>query len=71
MKLEEVFSFKNMMLCASKCIKGVGWKRSTQNFEYHMMHYVYTVRQDVLAGTYKSKGFNKFARQEHGKRRTY
>lgn len=69
MKLEEVFSFKNMMLCASKCIKGVGWKRSTQNFEYHMMEYVYLVRKAVLAGVYKSKGFNKFSRQEHGKRR--
>lgn len=60
MTYEEVFSYEHLFKAGNKCCNGVRWKQSTQNFEMNMASYIYELHEQLMSGTYKSKGFNKF-----------
>ena len=64
---EEVFSFDNLLECAEECCKGVRWKASTQNFEAKILMWVSNLYDELHAGTYRSRGFNRFTICERGK----
>lgn len=63
----DVISFKALYKSAKLSCKNVTWKASTQMFEMQMLIWVGRLRQQLLDGTYKSKGFNEFRITERGK----
>jgi len=69
MTFEEVFSFEHLLDCARECLTGVRWKQSAQMFEINLLQWVSSLHKELLAGTYRSKGFNHFSICERGKRR--
>ena len=66
---DEVFTFEHLYACAKECCNGVRWKASTQLFEASILMWVADIRRQVLAGEYRSKGFNRFSIVERGKKR--
>lgn len=52
-----------------QCCNGVRWKASVQHFEVDTLRWAASIRRDVMAGTYKSKGFMRFDIVERGKPR--
>lgn len=66
---EEVFSFRHLYLSGKKCCKGVLWKHSTQHFIAHIIVVVAVIHRDLMAGTFKHRGFHEFDLIERGKKR--
>lgn len=66
---EEVFSFLHLWKSAKKCCRGVRWKASTQNLMDNMLTRVADIHTDILAGTFKHRGFHEFTVHERGKAR--
>ncbi len=67
MRFEEVFGFDNLLEAAHACCNGVRWKSSTQTFESTLLMRVANLHSQLMAGTWKSKGFNRFTIRERGK----
>ena len=66
---DEVFSFEHLYAAYRKCILGVGWKASVQRFKETAFSQIGTLRNKLLAGKWKSRGFYEFDRWERGKLR--
>lgn len=69
MTFEEVFTIEHLYECAKKCCKGVRWKASTQVFEALLMKNVVELHNQLMSGTFKSRGFHEFSITERGKTR--
>lgn len=67
MNIEELYSFEHVYKSAKKCTKGVRWKTSTQNFECLLMSNAENLREEVINGSYRSRGFHEFTLRERGK----
>ena len=67
--LEKVFSLNHLVSSFYECRKGVGWKASTQYYNSEILLNVYRTQKQILAGTYKGKGFYEFDIMERGKPR--
>lgn len=68
-RFSEVFTFEHLYECANAACSGVRWKCSTQMFEANMLSWVANLKAQLEAGTYRSKGFNRFTICERGKMR--
>lgn len=66
---EDVFSFENLYAAYRASIKGVGWKASTQRFCASNLVNIHKIREQLLSGKYRSKGFYEFDIFERGKAR--
>ena len=69
MNFEQVFTFEHLYNSAKKSCKGVRWKTSTKNFETCLIENVAILKQQILSGTFKSKGFKEFDLNDRGKTR--
>lgn len=69
MNFDEVFSFKHLYNSYLKCCKGVNWKTSTINFRMKAIQHIARLRNQLIKGTYKSRGFSIFTIRERGKER--
>ena len=69
MTFEEVFSIEHLLVCARECLCNVRWKQSTQMFEINLLRWVTKLHEELLHGTYRSKGFTRFSIFERGKHR--
>lgn len=66
---EELFSYENLVLCSETCLRGVRWKNSVQNFNLFMYNECAKIHEEIMDGTYRSKGFHVFKINERGKTR--
>ena len=66
---EKVFSFDNLYESYKKCCKGVNWKTSTQSYKANALLNIYKAWNDLMNGSYRSKGFIEFDITERGKPR--
>ena len=65
---EDVFSFHDMFRYGEKCLKGVMWKQSAQNFSRHLFSRTAVNRKRVLSEKgYRPKKLKKFTLNERGK----
>lgn len=67
--VDQVFSYHDMMTYGRKCCNGVRWKRSTQNFEWHLFSGTAERRRKLMAGTWKPGKYVHFTLTERGKTR--
>lgn len=65
----DAMSYRHLKTCATKCASGVAWKASVQNFEVLRLQWTAELHGQLLAHTYKSRGFFKFWLTERGKKR--
>lgn len=66
---ETVFSFDNLYRGYRESIKGVGWKASTQRYKAGALAHINKTQDELLAGTFRSRGFYEFDLVERGKPR--
>lgn len=66
---ENVFTFDHLYKSYQGCIKGVGWKASTQRYKANAMLNLAETLEKLNAGKFKSKGFHEFDIFERGKPR--
>lgn len=66
---EKVFSFRHLYDSYRKCCLGVGWKRSTQIYRANAILNVANTHRALMAGTFRSRGFQEFDIYERGKPR--
>ena len=66
---EDVFSYANLYAAGHKCCKGVAWKSSTQGYRFNIVTNTEQTRQQLINGTYKSRGFIEFDIYDRGKMR--
>ena len=66
---DETFSFRHLYLSGKKCTSNLLWKNSTQRFIGTLPLMVSEVREQLMAGTFKGKGFIHFIVMERGKLR--
>ena len=66
---EEVFTFGHLYEAGQACCNGVRWKSSTQIFEARLPSWATSVQDQLMAGTWRSSGFNEFTISERGKTR--
>lgn len=66
---EAVFSFDNLHTAYRASVKAVGWKASTQRYKASALANVHKTRRELIAGTFKSRGFYEFDLVERGKPR--
>lgn len=66
-RFEEVFSFEHLYEAGTACCNGVRWKASTQIFEARLPSWATTVQDQLMDGTWRSPGFNRFTITERGK----
>ena len=66
---EAVFSFEHLYDAYRGSIKGVGWKASTQRYKASALSHISRTHDELLAGTFRSKGFYEFDIVERGKPR--
>jgi len=64
---EQVFSYDNLYKSGHLCSRNVGWKCSTQQYRLNLVTNTAETRRQLLAGTYKSKGFHEFQLYDRGK----
>lgn len=64
---EEVFSFRHLYLSGKRCCKNVYWKNSTQRFIGNIIPNVAKLHRELMADTFKHKGFHTFTLVERGK----
>ena len=67
--ISTVFSYKNLYKAYEKCINGVKWKWSTQNYMVNACCRVARLYKRIQNGTYKSPKPRKFTINERGKSR--
>ena len=66
---EDVFSFEHLYEAGEACCNGVRWKASTQIFEARLASWAAITQDELIAGTWRSSGFNRFTISERGKTR--
>lgn len=66
---EQVFSYENLYAAGKKCCKGVGWKCSTQRYMGDIATNTARTHEQLMNGTWKTRGFHEFALMERGKLR--
>ena len=66
---EAVFSFEHIYDTYRESVKGVGWKASTQRYKASALANINKTQDQLLAGTFRSKGFYEFDLVERGKPR--
>lgn len=67
MKLEELFSLKNLNWAFYECTKQSRWKESTQRYEMNMLSNNIQLQQNILGGTYRASPTIDFQIHERGK----
>lgn len=68
-RFERVFSFEHLYASYRASVRGVGWKASTQRYKASALANVDKTQNDLLKGTFRSKGFYEFDIIERGKPR--
>ncbi len=68
-KYEQIYDFNNLLESANDCEKGVRWKTSVQSFDITKYRRCAALKDELVNGTYKSKGFHEFTINERGKTR--
>ena len=66
---DEAITYGHLMDAANKCCKSVRWKASVQMFEIDRARWAAELYEQLLKGTYRSKGFHEFLLMERGKHR--
>lgn len=66
---ERVFSYENLYAAGKKCCKGVGWKCSTQRYMGDIATNTARTHEQLMDGTWKTRGFQEFDLMERGKLR--
>ncbi len=66
---EAVFSFEHLYKSYRKCVKGVGWKASTQRYKASCLASLQKTYEQLMSGRYSSRGFFEFDIVERGKPR--
>ena len=66
---DKVFTFANLYNAYRGCIKGVGWKASTQRYKANAMLNIAITLEQLTGRKFKSKGFHEFDIFERGKPR--
>ena len=64
---EEAFSFSNLFQAGQTCCKNVNWKCSTQRYRMNIISNTAKTHAQLMAGTYKSRGFYEFDIYDRGK----
>ena len=64
---DEVFTWKNMMICSHKSTLKVGWKASTQTHKLFELRNVAKLMEELKDRKYKLRPFAKFYIKERGK----
>ncbi len=67
--LEEVFTFSNLYKGYLASRKGVMWKSSTQTYKAYSLVNVRKSQKELIAGTWRSRGFIEFDLMDRGKLR--
>lgn len=65
--IEKVVSWDSLLKAAHQCGNGVRWKATTQGFEMNKLRWISNLRDEVLSGKYKGRGFNDFTICDRGK----
>lgn len=66
-KIENAFCFHKAMMYADKCCKGVGYKKSTQNFKLHLFTNIATTCYNIKNNKYEVGKTYNFKINERGK----
>lgn len=66
---EKVFTFEHLYKAYHGCIKGVGWKASTQRYKARAMLNLAETQESLMMDSFKSRGFHEFSIFERGKPR--
>lgn len=69
LSFEQVFSYGNLYKAYIRCRRNVGWKASTQKYIVQAPLNVYSTKESLMNGKFKSKGFFEFSLYERGKKR--
>lgn len=69
MTYESVFNFDNLYKSYKRCIKGVMWKTSTQNYKFHAVKNISKSLKQITDNSYKHKKYNEFIIKARGKQR--
>lgn len=64
---EEAFSFSNLFQAGQTCCKNINWKCSTQRYRMNIISNTARTHAELMAGTYKSRGFYEFDIYDRGK----
>lgn len=64
-----VFSFEHLYEAYRDSVKTVGWKASTQRYKASALPNIIKTQQELLSGSFKSRGFYEFDIVERGKPR--
>lgn len=67
--LDKAFCFSKSMYYSDKCSKGVGYKKSTQNFKLHLFTIISSVCANIKTSNYKVGDTYSFIINERGKTR--
>lgn len=69
MTFDEIFTFDNLYNSYKKCLKGVSWKTSVQNFHLKAIEQITALQKELNNGTYKSNKYIIFQLKYRGKQR--
>lgn len=69
MTFDDVFTPEHLYISYRKCIKGVGWKGTVQNYKFHSLTNLEQTYQELKSETFKSGHFYRFDIMERGKLR--
>lgn len=67
--IDDLVQSDHILDAMRRCENGVRWKASVQSFELDSLRWAASLRNDLRAGTYRSKGFKRFDIVERGKLR--
>ena len=65
--INRIFSFSKVMTYADKCCKGIGYKKSTQDFKIHMFTHIACTCRSIKDNIYKVGNTYHFQINERGK----
>ncbi len=66
---EKVFTYDHLWTAYRRCLRGVGWKGSTQRYRNRPMTNLAVTYRALHSGRYRSRGFYCFTIRERGKER--
>ena len=66
---EQVFSYEHLYEAGKSCCKGVGWKCSTQRYMADIATNTAKTHEQLMRGTWRTRGFHEFDLMERGKLR--
>ena len=69
MTLEEIATTEKILGAMHECENGVRWKASVQHFEMDSLRWAASIRNSLLDGSYRARGFCHFDITERGKLR--